>query len=179
MLAAIAFILQFFELPMPLSPAFAKMDFSDLPVLIGSFAYGPLAGVTIEGIKNILHLMQTATGGIGELANFLIGSAMVFPAGIIYKYKKSRSGAVAGLAVGSVCMGVCSALVNYFILLPLFEAFMPMEQMIQAFAEFIPFIHSKLDVVLLNALPMNFLKGVVISLLSMALYKHLSKILKG
>ncbi len=179
MLSAVAFVLQFLEFPMPLSPAFAKMDFSDLPALIGAFAYGPLWGMVIEAVKNALHLMQSATGGIGELANFLMGSALVFPAGILYKYQKSRRTALIGCLTGSVCMGFMSALTNYYILLPLFEVFMPIEQMIQAFAEFIPFIHTKLDVVLLNALPMNTIKGLLVSLVTMLLYKRLSPILKG
>ena len=179
MLAAVSFVLQFLELPMPLSPAFARFDFSDLPALIGAFAYGPLWGVVIELIKNLLHLMQSSTGGVGELANFLMGSALVLPAGLIYKRQKSRKTALIGCIAGSLCMGVMAALMNYFVLLPLFQMFMPMEEMIAAFASFIPFINTKLDVVLLNALPMNILKGVVISVLTMLLYKRLSPILKG
>lgn len=178
-LAAVSFGLQFLELPMILSPGFAKFDFSDLPAIIGGFAYGPLYGVVIELIKNLLHLTVSATGGIGEMANFVIGSALVLPAGIIYKMNKSRKTAIIGCAVGSVCMGIVAAVMNYFVLLPLFQKFMPMEEMIAAFASFIPIIKTKLDVVLVNALPLNILKGVVISLITMLLYKHLSPILKG
>ena len=179
MLAAVSFVLQFLELPMPLSPAFARFDFSDLPALIGALAYGPVWGVVIELIKNILHLMRSATGGVGELANFLMGAALVLPAGLIYKRRKSRRTALIGCIAGSLCMGVMAALMNYLVLLPLFQMFMPMEEMIAAFASFIPLIDSKLDVVLLNALPMNILKGVVISLVTMLLYKRLSPILTG
>ena len=179
MLAAVSFVLQFLELPMPLSPTFARFDFSDLPALIGAFAYGPFWGVVIELIKNLLHLMRSSTGGVGELANFLMGSALVLPAGLIYKRHKSRKTALIGCIAGSLCMGVMAALMNYFVLLPLFQMFMPMEEMIAAFASFIPFINTKLDVVLWNALPMNILKGAVISLITMLLYKRLSPILKG
>ena len=179
MLSAVSFLLQFVEITMPLSPSFAKMDFSDLPALIGAFAYGPLWGVGIELIKNLLHLMFSATGGIGELANFLMGSALVFPAGMIYQHRKTRKNALIGCLAGSLTMGVVAALTNYFILLPLFQAFMPLDQMIAAFAEFIPVIHSKVDIALLNALPMNILKGAVISLITMLLYKRLSPVLKG
>jgi riboflavin transporter FmnP len=178
-LAAISFALQFLELPMPLSPSFAKFDFSDLPALIGAFAYGPLWGVVIELVKNLLHLTVSSTGGIGELANFVIGSALVFPAGLIYMRNKTRRTALIGCAVGSVCMGVMAMVMNYFVLLPMFEIFMPLEEVIAAFSETLPFIHTKFDVVLLNALPMNILKGAVISLITMLLYKHLSPILKG
>ena len=179
MLAAVSFVLQFLELPMPLTPAFARFDFSDLPALIGAFAYGPIWGVVIELIKNLLHLTVSATGGIGELANFVMGAALVFPAGMIYKKHKSRKTALIGCVVGSVCMGVMAAVMNYFVLLPLFQMFMPMEEMIAAFAAFVPFIQTKLDVVLWNALPMNVIKGAVISLITMLLYKRLSPLLKG
>ena len=179
MLSAIAFVLQFLELPMPLSPGFAKLDLSDLPALIGAFAFGPLCGVCVEAVKNLLHLMQSSTGGIGELANFLMGSALVLPAGLIYKRSKSRKTALIGCLVGSLCMGVMAAVANYFILLPMFQIFMPMDQLIAAFAEFIPYIHTKLDVVLLHALPLNIFKGLVVSLVTMLIYKRLSPILKG
>ena len=179
MLSAVAFVLQFLEFPVPLSPSFAKMDLSDLPALSGAFAYGPLWGVVIEAVKNALHLFQTQTGGVGELANFLMGSALVLPAGLIYARKKSRRTALIGCLVRSISMGIVSALANYFILLPMFEMFMPIEQVIAAFADVVPFIHTKLDVVLYNALPVNLCKGLVISLVTMLLYKHLSPILKG
>ena len=179
MLAAVSIVLQLLEMPMPLSPAFARFDFSDLPALIGAFAYGPVWGVLIELIKNLFPLTMTGTGGVGELANFVIGSALVFPAGLIYKRSKSRKTALIGCIVGSLCMGVVAALMNYFVLLPLFEAFMPLDAMIEAFAAFVPFIDSKLDIVLWNALPMNILKGLVISIITMLLYKRLSPLLKG
>jgi len=179
MLIAVSFVLQFLEFPMPLSPAFARFDFSDLPALIGAFAYGPLWGVVIELGKNLLHLTVSATGGIGELANFLIGAALVLPAGALYKRNKCRKTALIGCTAGSLCMGVMAAVMNYFVLLPLFQMFMPLEEMIAAFAVFVPFIHTKLDVILWNALPLNILKGAVISLITMVLYKRLSPILKG
>ena len=131
--------------------------------LIGAFAFGPLAGVLIELVKNALQLFSTSTGGIGELANFLMSASFVFTAGLIYGCHKTKKTAwIAGIA-GSIVMGIVAVLSNYFILLPLFEQFMPMEQLIAPFAEFIPFIHTKLDVVLYNAFPFNVLKGLVIS----------------
>ena len=179
MLSAVAFVLQIMEMPMPFSPPFARLDLSDLPALIGSFAYGPLWGSAIEGIKNCLHLGQSTTGGIGELANFVIGASLVLPAGLIYSKNKTKRNALMGCLIGSVCMGIASAATNYYVLLPLFQIFMPMDEMIAAFAEFIPFIHTKMDIVLLNALPVNIAKGLLISLVTMLLYKRLSPILKG
>ena len=172
MLSAVAFVLAFLEFPVPLSPPFAWMDLSDLPALIGTFAYGPLWGVLIELIKNALQLTSTATGGVGELANFLMGAAFVLTAGAIYRFHKTKKTALLGCLAGSLAMGIAAALANYYILLPL-------HQLIASFEAFIPFIHSKRDIVLYNALPFNVLKGLAISLITMLSYKSLRPILKG
>ena len=147
LLSAMAYVLAFVEFPVPLSPSFAKMDLSDFPALIGAFAFGPISGLLIELVKNTLQLLTTSTGGIGEIANFLMGAA--------------------------------AALANYFILLPLFETFMQLDQLIASFGAFLPFIHTKLDIVLFNALPFNILKGLVIGGFTMLTYKRLTPILKG
>ena len=178
-LSAIAFVLAFFEFPVPLSPSFARMDLSDLPALIGAFAYGPVSGVLIELVKNALQLLTSSTGGIGELANFIMGSSFVAAAGLIYKFHKTKKTAMIACLIASVVMGIVAAIVNYFILLPVFEAFMPLDQLIASFGEFIPFIKTKLDVVLFNAFPFNLLKGIGISIVTMLLYKRLTPILKG
>ena len=178
-LSAISFILAFFEFPVPLSPSFARMDLSDLPALIGAFAYGPMSGILIEFVKNALQLFTSSTGGIGELANFIMGSSFVVTAGLIYKSHKTKKTAMIACLIASVTMGIVAAIVNYFILLPVFEAFMPLDQLIASFGEFIPFIKTKLDVVLFNAFPFNLLKGIGISIATMLLYKRLSPILKG
>lgn len=178
-LSAIAFVLAFFEFPVPLSPSFARMDLSDLPALIGAFAYGPVSGVLIELVKNALQLLTSSTGGIGELANFIMGSSFVVAAGFIYKHHKTKKTAILACLIASVIMGVVATVVNYFILLPVFEAFMPLDQLIASFGEFMPFIKTKLDVVLFNAFPFNLLKGIGISIVTMLLYKRLTPILKG
>ena len=178
-LAAAAYLLAFLEFPVPLTPTFARMDLSDLPALIGAFAFGPVTGVMIELVKNLLGLMTSSTGGVGELANFLMGASYVFTAGVVYRHHKTKRMALAGGVAGSVAMGIMAAVTNYFILLPMFEQFMPLEEIIAAFGEFIPFIHTKLDVVLYNAFPFNVLKGLVITAVTMLIYKKLSPILKG
>lgn len=178
-LSAIAFVLAFFEFPVPLSPTFARMDLSDLPVLIGAFAYGPVSGILIEFVKNALQLLTSSTGGIGELANFIMGSSLVVTAGLIYKFHKTKKTAMLACLIASIVMGVGAAIVNYFILLPIFEVFMPLDQLIASFGEFIPFIKTKLDVVLFNAFPFNLLKGIGISIVTMPLYKRLTPTLKG
>ena len=178
-LSAIAFVLAFFEFPVPLSPSFARMDLSDLPALIGALAYGPVSGVLIELVKNALQLLTSSTGGIGELANFIMGSSFVVAAGLIYKHHKTEKTAILACLIASVIMGVVATVVNYFILLPVFEAFMPLDQLIASFSKFMPFIKTKLDVVLFNAFPFNLLKGIGISIVTMLLYKQLTPILRG
>ena len=177
MLSAVAYLLAFVEFSVPLSPSFARMDLSDLPALIGAFAFGPLSGLLIELVKNTLQLLTTSTGGIGEIANFLMGAFYVVTAGFIYKRHKTKKTALIACILASV--GIAAARANYFILLPLFESFMPLDQLIASFAELLPFIHTKLDVVLFNAFPFNLLKGLVIGGVTMLIYKKLTPVLKG
>lgn len=179
MLSAVAYILAFIEIGVPLSPSFARMDISDLPALIAAFAFGPMAGVMVELIKNGLQLISTNTAGVGELANFLMGSALACTAGMIYSRKKTKKAALIGCMTGSMAMAAAAGILNYFVLLPLYENFMPLEQVIASFAVLMPFIQTKLDVVLWNAIPFNLIKGLLISLVTMLIYKPLTPILKG
>ena len=179
LLSAMAYVLAFVEFPVPLSPSFARMDLSDLPALIGAFAFGPISGLLIELVKTTLQLLSTSTGGIVEIANFLMGASYVVTAGVIYKHHKTKKTALLACIAASFVMGAAAALANYFILLPLFETFMPLDQLIASFAEFLPFIHTKQDVVLFNALPFNLLKGLVIGGVTMLIYKKLTLVLKG
>ena len=126
-----------------------------------------------------MQLLTTSTGGIGEIANFLMGASYVVAAGIIYKHRKTKKTAWIACVAASFVMGVAAAPANYFILLPLFETFMPLDQLIASFGAFLPFIHTKLDIVLFNALPFNILKGLVIGGFTMLTYKRLTPILKG
>ena len=156
-----------------------RSDFlSDFPALIGAFAFGPLCGLMIELVKNGLQLFSTSTGGVGELANFLMGGSYVLAAGLFYKRNKTKKNAAIAWILASIVMGITAALTNYFILIPMFERFMPLDQVIASFGAFIPFIRTKLDVVLFNAFPFNLLKGLVIGALTMLVYKRLTPILK-
>lgn len=177
MLSVIAFVLMQLELLIPIFPAFLKIDVSDLPALIGAFALGPFAGVAIEAVKNILHLLQTTTGGVGELANFVIGSAIIVPAALIYKKNKSKKSAIIGLAIGTVAMAITGALANYFVLIPFYTAFMPIDAIVGMGTAVNHNINSVWDLVLLGILPFNLFKGAVLSVLTLILYKHLSPIL--
>ena len=114
MLSAVAVVLMTFDIPLPFAPTFYKIDFSEVPVLIGCFTMGPLAGVGIELIKNLLHIVisGTQTAGVGEVANFLIGCAFIVPAGLIYHKKHTRTGALIGMASGTVLMTVIGGLIG-------------------------------------------------------------------
>lgn len=122
---------------------------------------------------------MTSTAGIGELANFLMGASYVVTAGMIYRFHKTKKAALLSCGAASLIMGSMAVIANYFILLPLYEAFMPLEQIIASFSKILPFIHTKLDVVLFNVFPINVLKGLIIGGLTMLTYKRLSPILKG
>ena len=178
-LTAASYGLSFLQMPIPFTPAFARFDLSDIPALIGSFVFGPLVGVLVELVKNLLGLITSGTGGVGELANFLIKASFVAVAGVIGRLKGGNlKFAILGCAVGSLVRGIVAALANYFILLPLFEGFMPLEQLIQAFGEMIPFIKTKLDIVLYNAFPVNVIQGILVSVVALLVYKPLSGLLK-
>lgn len=175
MLSAVSYVLAFIEFPVPLSSSFAKMDFSDFPALIGAFAFGPTAGVMIELVKNSLQLLSTSTGGIGELANLAMGASYVFTAGFIYRFHKTKKTAWLSCIIASFVMGIMSAVMNYFVLLPMFEPFMPLDQVIASFGVFIPFIRTKLNVVLYNAFPFNFCALSCVKFIQLLLLRWMNK----
>ena len=183
MLGAVSVILMMFEIPLWFAPSFYKMDLSEVPVLIGSFAMGPAAGALIELVKIVLHLLfkGTATAGVGDFANFLIGCALIVPAGIIYGRKKSRKSAVIGMAVGGIFMIIAGCFLNAFVLLPVYgKAFgMPMEALIGMGTAVNPAITNLAGFAVLAVAPFNLLKAAAVSVITMLLYKHISPILKG
>lgn len=179
MLSAIAFILMFFDFSIPIMPGFIKMDVSELPALIATFAYGPLSGVCVCLIKNLLHLTITTTGGVGELSNFLLGVCLVVPAGLVYKNKKNKKNAIIGTAVGAVAMGVLSIPVNVFITYPVYYNFMPQEVIVAAYQAILPSVKNILQCLIVFNAPFTFVKGAVCSVITMLIYKPLSPILHG
>lgn len=180
MLSATAFVLMFLEFSLPLlMPDFIKMDLSELPALIGSFAMGPMCGVLICLIKNVLHLLIGTTGGIGELANFLLGVAFVLPAGLIYKYKKSRKSALIGSLAGAVVMAVFSVISNYYLVYPFYYNIMPEETILAVYQFIAPSMKSILQCLICFNMPFTFVKGVFSVIITFVIYKHISPILKG
>lgn len=179
MLSAIAFVLMFLDFSVPVMPGFIKMDLSELPALIGAFAMGPACGVMVCLIKNLLHLLMTSTGGVGELSNFVLGVAFVLPAGLIYKAKKSRKNAMIGSLVGAVAMAIVSFPSNLFVVYPIYENFMPRDVIIAAYQAIVPSVKTLWQCLLFFNVPFTFVKALASVLITMLVYKKLSPILKG
>ena len=182
MLGAAAVVLMFFDIPLPFAPSFYKIDLSEVPVLIGAFAMGPLAGAAIELIKILLNLVLkgSTTAGVGEVANFLIGCSLVVPAALIYHKKHTRTGAVAGMAAGTVFMTVVGCFLNAFVLLPAYaKAFgMPIDGLVGMGTAVNKHITDLKTFVILAVGPFNLLKGILVSLIVFLVYKKISPILK-
>lgn len=182
MLGALAGTLMIFEVPLPfIAPPFYGLDFSEIPVLIGSFILGPIAGVLIETVKILVKLMlkPTSTGFVGELANFCIGCALILPAGIIYRWKRTKHGALAGMAVGTVCMAAAGAVMNALVMLPFYSHMMPLETIISAGAAINPVIKDSWSFVWLCVAPFNLVKGVSVSVVTLLMYKHVSVLVRN
>jgi riboflavin transporter FmnP len=162
-------------------PSFIKMDLSDLPALIGSFSMGPLYGVIIALVKNLLHLLRTSTGGIGELSNFLLSALFVLPAGLIYQRNKTRKRAIIGAVIGAVSMAVFSVITNYFIVYPVYTAFMPMETIIAMYQAILPKIKDGdlLSCLVIFNMPFTFVKAMLSVVITLLIYKPLSPIIHG
>ena len=180
MLSAVAYVLMFLEFPIPfLIPSFIKMDFSELPALVAAFAYGPVAGVAVCLVKNVIHLLNTQTGGVGELSNFILGAVFVFTAGSIYKKMHSKKGAIIGATLGALIMAVISIVTNYYIVYPIYTAFMPMEAIIEAYRLILPSVSNLWQCLFVFNLPFTFIKGICSVIITFLIYKPISPILKG
>lgn len=178
-LSALAFIIMLFEFPLPFMPVFLKIDLSEVPVLLAAFSMGPVSAVLVELLKNLLHLFKTTTSGIGELANFLVGVAYVLPAAIIYKYNKTKKGALIALAVSTISLVVFSSAFNYFVLLPLYAKVLnfPIVAIVQMGSEANKYIVDIGTFIAYAIAPFNAIKGIVISVVVLLIYKKLSPIL--
>lgn len=181
-MAVISFILMFFEFPVPfLAPPFIKFDFSDLPALIGAFALGPMAGVIIQALKNILNLLieGSTTGGVGELANFVVGGVFAYTAGAFYYKNKNFKNAIIGLVVGTIAMTIVITLANYFIMFPFYAKLMG--QPIQAFVDMGAMVSNKIidlkTLMLFSIVPFNLVKGTILTAITLLIYKRVSPIL--
>ena len=181
MLGAVAAVLMYLEFPIPIMPAFVKLDVSELPALIASFAYGPVTGVLVCLIKNLIKLPSTSTAAVGELFNFVMGALFVGVAGIVYKRNKTRKGAIVGALLGALVMAVVSVPYNYFIVYPAYVVMyhLPLEAIIGMYQAINPSVDGLLTCLLVFNLPFTFVKGVLDAVLCFLIYKPLSPILHG
>lgn len=180
-LGAIAFVLMYIELPLPIIPPWLKLDFSEIPALLGAFALGPVAGIIIEGIKCLLFLAirGSMSGGVGELANFLIGIALVVVAGIIYKKKHNFKFAIIGTIAGILAAVAAAGILNYYLLIPFYAStgLMPMDAIIAACSAINPAADSLMGYVLIFAMPFTAVKLAIDAVIVFVLYPKMSRLL--
>ena len=178
-LSALGAVLMVLEFPVPFMPSFVKFDFSELPALLAAFSMGPVSGVAVCLVKNLIHLPFSTTGGVGELCNFLLGFCFVLPAGVLYHMKKNRRAALIGSVGGAAVMALCSLPLNYFVSYPVYTKFLPLDVIIGMYQELLPGVNGLLQCLLIFNLPFTLLKGLVDTLLVFLIYKRLSPVLHG
>ncbi|MBQ3424137.1 MAG: ECF transporter S component, partial [Clostridia bacterium] len=179
MLAAVSVVLMFLSFPVPLMPSFIKLDLAEIPALIGAFAYGPLAGAAVCLVKNLISLMKSSSGGVGTLCNFLLGLCFVVPAGVVYMKKRTRGGALIGALIGAAVMAIVSVPINYYVVYPIYTAFMPMEAIIGMYQAINPKVQNLWQALIWFNCPFTFVKGLISVVITFIIYKPLSPILKG
>ena len=178
--AAIATVLMYIEFPLPFMPPFLKVDLSGAVVLIGAFIFGIGPAITMIGIKDLIHLTQSQTGGSGELADFLMLSTLVIVAVLLYRAHKSRKMAAVGCVIGSVAMACMGMLTNYFLIIPFYSTVgMPIDAILGACAAVNPAINGMGAYLLIGVLPFNLIKGAILTVITMLAYKKLSTFIKS
>ena len=178
---ALGFVLMLLEFPIPfIIPSFIKLDFSEIPALIASFAYGPIYGILVCAVKNLLHLFVTTSGGVGELSNFILGAIFVGAAGIVYSKMHNRKGALIGSLVGAFLMALISVFTNYFIVYPAYVVIydMPMEAILGMYKALLPAADNLWKALIIFNFPFNLAKGILDAAVCFLVYKRISPILK-
>ena len=182
MFGAIAAVLMFLEFPLFFAPAFYEIDLSEIPVLICTFYLGPVSGVICEFLKVFLKLLLkgTSTAFVGDFANFALGCTLVLPASIAYHYKKSKKAAITGMVLGTICMTIFGSFFNAFFLIPKYVQLygIPLEAIIGMGTDVNPLITNVSTLVLFAVVPFNILKGVIVSVVTLLLYKRVERLLK-
>lgn len=168
----------FLSFGVPFMPSFLKLDFSEVPALIAAYSLGPVSGVIVCLVKNLINMTASTTGCVGELSNFLLGCMLVVPAGMIYKYKRNRIGALVGALVGSVIMGLGSLLTNYYIVYPVYYNFLPYEAILGMYQALYPKVNDLWDCLLVFNLPFTVMKGLLCAVITFVIYKPVSIVMK-
>ncbi len=182
MLSVIGFVLMYFQLPLTfVAPPFMKLDISDLPVLMGAFTMGPVYGIIIAALKNLMHIIfkGTMTAGVGELSNFIISSTFALVSSYIYRKHRTYKGAVLSMTVGVLAMTILAMTSNYFVVFPLYGKVMPMEAIIAMGSAITPKITGLFTMMIYSVLPFNLIKGFTTSAVMMLVYKKISPLFKN
>lgn len=178
-LAALSAVLMMLSFSVPLMPGFIKMDFSELPAVLAAFSLGPVSGAVVCLVKNLVNLLFTTTAGVGELCNFLMGVSFVVPAGLLYRYRKNRSGALLGALLGCVVMALLSLPINYYISYPAYSVFISMESIVAMYQSILPSVSNLWQALLIFNMPFTLVKGMLDVVLAFLIYKPLSPLLHG
>ena len=180
LLTAVAVVLQYIEFAIPIMPSFIKLDFSDIPELIGAVFFGPIIGVIIALLKNLIHMLVSQSGFVGELSNFLLGASFALTAGIVYRVKKGIGGVILAGILGSVEMALISVPTNYFVIYPLYYNVMgfPKEAVLGMYKVLMPSIEGIPDGLIIFNLPFTLVKGLICTVFTVIVYKPLRLILK-
>lgn len=182
MLGALSAVLMLFEVPLPfIAPSFYGLDLSEVPILVGTFALGPLAGVVMEVVKILIKLLlkPTSTGFVGEFANLFFGCSMVLPAGLIYRFRKTKKGAMAAMAAGTVIMSAVGIVGNAMVMIPFYSNFMPLENILAAGAAINPAVGNVWTFAVFCVGPFNIIKGVAVSVITALVYKRVSGMIRS
>ncbi|MFV0520499.1 MAG: ECF transporter S component [Lachnospirales bacterium] len=180
-LAAISFGLTFLSLKVPLFPSYLSFDLADVPAVFAAIVMGPVPAIAIQLIKNLLNFLiqGSTTAGVGELANFIMGSAMVIPIGLVFKFNKSTKSFIVGATLSIIFTTICACILNYFILIPMYATLYfgnDVEAVINMSSIIIPFVDTKFEVVLFSTAPFNIVKGIIVFGVSSLLYKFLKNV---
>ena len=180
MLIAVAVVLQYIEISIPIMPSFIKLDFSDLPELIGAFAYGPVAGIIIALVKNLIHMAVSQSGFVGELSNFILGAVFAGVAGLIYQHKKTKKNAIVAGVVAALVMAVVSLPSNYFLIYPLYYSVLgfPEQAVFGMYKVLLPSVKNMVECLLIFNVPFTFVKGLISVAVTMLVYQPLRPVLK-
>ena len=176
--SAIGFMLMFIEMSVPIVPSFLKFDISELPALLISFIYGPVSGVVVCLLKNVMHFAISSTGGVGEFSNFVLGAVFCLVAGYIYKFNRTKTGAIIGMICGAVVMGGVAYFTNLYIMYPFYYNIIPKEAILGMCQAILPSVDSIEKSLLVFNVPFTFAKGVICALITFIAYKKLKKALK-
>lgn len=177
--AAISTILMFFEMPIPFMPPFLKVDLSGVPILIMGFMYGPIPAIYVTVIKDIVHMFSSQTGCVGELADIIVLSSFAVVSSLIFRRNRSTKGVVLSVLAGAATITVVGSLANKFMLIPFYSKVMPLQAIIDACSAVNPMINSLDAYVIFGAAPFNLIKGLILSAMTLLLYRKMSSFINS